>query len=96
LKDSLTVRYHSCTREGAQHVGLLEHEDLVDALAVDEVLLVGVGGAVTVEDGYHGSDDTATGPAALRAPADLTAGVLSVRFLDGDHRLPMLCLRRAA
>jgi len=27
---------------------------------------------------------------------DLTAGVLSVRFLDGDHRLPIVRLRNAA
>jgi hypothetical protein len=78
-----------------QHVGLLEHHDLVDALAVDEVLLLRIGGAVTVEDGYHGSDDTATAPAALRDLRTLTAGTLSVRFLDGGHRLPILRLRAA-
>ena len=31
-----------------------------------------------------------------RRTRDLTAGVLSVRFLDGDDRLPILRLRRAA
>jgi hypothetical protein len=56
---------------------------------------VRVGGAVTVEDGYHGSNDTATAPTALRDLRALTAGTLSVRFLDGDHRLPILRLRAA-
>ena len=31
-----------------------------------------------------------------RRPRDVTAGTLSVRFLDGDRRLPILRLSRAA
>jgi hypothetical protein len=63
------------------------------ALSQDEVLLVGVGGAVAVEDGYHPTDDTATGPAALRGirPLHRRHGAVP----DGDHRLPILRLAAA-
>ena len=64
-------------------------------------------GAHGAQDGLCGAARVAVElPAAIgvgatrgdsgRVSRDLTAGTLQVRILDGDHRLPVFRLRRAA